>query len=103
MPLYAKTGKGKSTATAKAAKSENAPEDELWLEGSESGSSYYIVFRGQWLMFSRDEIAQMVRIVSAPVTEPERLEHLCNWIERERRDGFAAIPLVDESKKRLKK
>jgi hypothetical protein len=71
------------------------------LEGSESGSSFYLVFQGQWLMFSRDEIAQMVRIISAPVTERDRL--LFNWLERERRDVFAAIQPTDESDGRLKK
>ena len=98
-----KSGGGKSRGAAKAANSEKAPAEELRLEGSESGSSYYIVFRGQWLMFSRDEIARMVRIVSAPVSDLERLEHLFNWLERERRDIFAAIPIADKFDERLKK
>jgi hypothetical protein len=96
-----KSGKGKSPGAAKTVKSKTA--DEPRLEGSESGSSFYLVCRGQWLMFSRDEIAKMVRIVSAPVTELERLEHLFTWLERERRDIFAAIPIADKFDERLKK
>jgi hypothetical protein len=96
-----KSGKGKSSGAAKTVKSKAA--DEPRLEGSESGSSFYLVFRGQWLMFSREEIAQMVQIVSAPVTELERLEHLFTWLERERRDLFAAIPIADKFDERLKK
>ncbi|GHV95549.1 hypothetical protein AGMMS50293_18690 [Spirochaetia bacterium] len=45
----------------------------------------------------------MVRIVSAPVTELERREHLFDWFERERRDVFAEIPIADKFDERLKK
>ena len=46
-------------------------------------------------MFSREEIGQMARIVSAPVTEREAREHLLGWFERERRDVFATLPIAD--------
>jgi hypothetical protein len=91
----AKSG-GKVTADGK--KSE-----ELRIEGTESGSSFYIVYRGQYVMFSRNEIAQMVRIAAAPVLELERREHLFDWFERERRDLFAAVPIADKFDERLKK
>jgi hypothetical protein len=54
-------------------------------------------------MFSRSEIAQMTRIVSAPVSEPEKRENLFNWFERERRDIFATVPMADMFDVRLKK
>jgi hypothetical protein len=77
--------------------------EELRIEGAESGGGFYIVYRGQWAIFSRDEIARMVRILSAPVTELERREHLFTWFERERRDIFGVIPIADKFDERLKK
>jgi hypothetical protein len=77
--------------------------EELRIEGTESGSSFYIVYRGQYVMFSRNEIAQMVRIAAAPVSELEKREHLFDWFERERRDLFAAVPIADKFDERLKK
>jgi hypothetical protein len=85
-----KKAAGKTAKTA----AKQAGKDELRIEGSESGSSFYIVYRGQYVMFSRDEIAQMVRIVSAPVTELERQEHLLGWFERERPDLFSVVPVA---------
>jgi hypothetical protein len=93
-------GKGKTAGTAKA---KTGKAEELRLEGTESGSSFYIVYREQWVMFSRDEIAQMVRIASAPVSDLERREHLFSWFERERRDVFATIPIADKFDGNIKK
>jgi hypothetical protein len=93
-----RTGTGKNVKAGKTGKTA----DVMRIEKSESGSSFYIVFRGQWIMFSRDEIIRLVNIVSAPVTDLEVREHLFDWFERERRDVFAAIPIADKFDERLK-
>jgi hypothetical protein len=72
------------------------------LEKSSSGSSYYIVYRNDWIMFSKDEMARITRIVSAPVTELEIREQLYRWFERERRDVLVSIPMADKFDENLK-
>jgi hypothetical protein len=94
----AKAGGKTKTAGAGA----KAPE-ALRIEGSPSGSSFYIVYNGKYVMFSRDEMIHMVSIVSAPVSELEVRENLFAWIERERRDVFESIPIADKFDERLKK
>jgi hypothetical protein len=69
---------------------------KLRIEGSESGSSFYLIYKGQWIMFSRDEIIHMMKVISAPASDLETREHLLNWFERERRDIFAAVPIADK-------
>jgi hypothetical protein len=73
------------------------------IEGSESGSSYYIVYNGEWFMFSREEMIQVTGIVSAPGTDLEIRERLFVWLEKERRDVINAIPIKDQFDERLKK
>ena len=78
-------------------------QDVLRIEGSPSGSSFYIVCNGQSIMFSRDEIIHMVHIVCAPGTKLEIQEHLLDWFTRERRDVFSVIPIADKFDERLNK
>jgi hypothetical protein len=94
----AKTG-GKTKAAGAAPKAKEA----MRLEGSASGSSFYIVYNGKWVMFSRDEMIRMVSIVSAPVSDLEVRENLFGWIERERRDLIESVPIADKYDERLKK
>ncbi|MDR1318823.1 MAG: hypothetical protein LBJ90_04290 [Treponema sp.] len=98
-----KSGGGRAGAgkNVKAGKTEKTA-DLMRLEKSESGSSFYIVYRGQWIMFSRAEITGLVNIVLAPVTDLEVREHLFDWLERERRDVFATIPIADKFDGNLK-
>jgi hypothetical protein len=86
----------KSGAAAKPAKSG----DSLRLEGS--GSSYYIVYNNDWIMFSRDEMTHIVRIISAPGTDLEIRERLYGWFERERRDVLVSSPMADKFDEKLK-
>ncbi|MDR1307566.1 MAG: hypothetical protein LBK74_08340 [Treponema sp.] len=76
--------------------------DSFRLEGSGSGSSYYIVYNNDWIMFSRDEMAQAARIVSAPGTDMEIRERFYRWLERERRDVLVSIPMADRFDEKLK-
>ena len=92
----------RSNIEGKKARAQEAA-DTLRIEGSNSGSSFYIVYKGQWIMFSRDEIIHMVNIVSAPVTNVEKQENLLNWFTNERRDVLAAIPIADKFDERLNK
>ncbi|MDR0623081.1 MAG: hypothetical protein LBG10_01460 [Treponema sp.] len=77
--------------------------EEIRIEGSGSGSSFYMFYHGQSLMFSRDEIIRLVSIVNGPGTALETAERLFYWFERERADVFALIPMDDYFDGRLKK
>jgi hypothetical protein len=76
---------------------------DMRIEGAESGSSYYLVYNGDWIMFSREEMVHITRIVSAPGTDPEIRERLFNWFLRERRDVLSSVPMADKSDEKLKK
>jgi hypothetical protein len=77
--------------------------EELRIEGSESGSSFYLVYKGKWIMFSREEILALTKIIQGPGTDLEIRERLYGWIERERSDLFEAMPMPDKFDARLKK
>jgi hypothetical protein len=77
--------------------------DEIRVEGSANGSSFYLFYHGQSVMFSRDEIIALVKLVNGPGTALETAERLFNWFGRERADIFALIPMADKFDDRLKK
>ena len=75
----------------------------LRIEGSPTGSSFYLYNNGQSVMFSRSEIIRMVNIACAPLTKIEIQENLLNWFMKERRDIFSTISIADKFDKRLSK
>jgi hypothetical protein len=77
--------------------------DEIRIKGSASGSSFYLFRHGRSVMFSRDEIIALVKLVNGPGTALETAERLFNWFDRERADVFALIPMADKFDDRLKK
>jgi hypothetical protein len=99
----AKAAKGKGKAGGKTKAATKKTKEALRLEGSPSGSSFYIVYNAKYVMFSRDEMIHLVSIVSAPVSELEVRENLFAWIEKERRDVFESVPIADKFDENLKK
>jgi hypothetical protein len=79
------------------------PSEDIRIEGSGSGSSFYLFYHGQSVMFSRDEIIRLVKLVNGPGTALEIAERLFNWFDRERADIFALVPMADKFDGRLKK
>jgi hypothetical protein len=92
-----------SREETKTSQQKSAPGDTFRIEGSESGSSYYLVYNKQWIMFSREEMIQITGIVSAKGTDLEIRERLFSWLEKERRDVLASVPMADKFDDRLKK
>ena len=92
-------GKSKSVGTAKPAAS---GKESYKITGTESGSSYYLHCPNDEIMFSRSEMAQLVKIANGKGTDLEIRERLYNWFERERRDIFAAVPMKNKFDDRLK-
>ena len=93
--LAKKTGKT-AAAAAKGGK------DKFVLRGSETGSSYYLYFRNDDIMFSKTEIVQLVNIASGPGSSLEIKERIYNWFRRERTDFFGIVPIADKFDDRLK-
>ena len=82
--------------------SSKAANDNIRIDGSESGSSYYLHYRNNEVMFSRNEMTHLVKMVNAGGTDLEIRERLYNWFDRERRDVFAVVPIRDKFDDRLK-
>ena len=77
-------------------------DDNLRIEGTESGSSYYLYYRNDNVMFSRDEMIDLVKIVNLKETDLEIRGRLYNWFVRERKDIFALVPIADQFDEKLK-
>jgi hypothetical protein len=95
-------GAGAKKTDPGAAKPPRQSED-IRIEGSGSGSSFYLFYHGQSVMLSRDEIILLVKVVDGPGSAVEIAERLFNWFDRERADVFALIPMTDYFDPRLKK
>ena len=76
-------------------------EDNFTIHGTESGSSYYLRYGNNDLMFSRDEMIHLVKIVNADGTNLEIGERLYNWFNRERKDFFAFVPITNKHDSKL--
>jgi len=74
----------------------------LSIRGTESGSSFYLHYRNDDIMFSRDEMIHLVKIVNGKGSNLEIRERLYNWFDRERRDIFSVVPIADKFDERLK-
>jgi len=56
------------------------------IKMSETGVSYYIVYNGEWIAFSKSEISTLVKFAYSEGTEIEVKERVYNWLLQERRD-----------------
>jgi DNA integrity scanning protein DisA with diadenylate cyclase activity len=72
------------------------------IRGTESGSSYYLYYGNNEVMFSRDEMIHLVKIANGAGSDLEIRERLYNWLDRERRDAFSVVPMADKFDERLK-
>jgi len=88
--------------TGRGQKVSKSPEGQFRMSGTESGSSYYLHYRNNEIMFSRNEMIRLVKIVKGEGTDLEIRERLYNWFDRERRDAFAVIPMADKFDNHLK-
>ena len=85
-----------------AGRANKSPKENFSIKGTESGSSYYIHYRNDEVMFSRDEMIRLVKIAGGKGTDIEIRERLYNWFDRERKDVFSVIPIADKFDSRLK-
>jgi len=92
----------KSPAGKKAEGRKAVNENSFSIDGAESGSSYYIHYGNDDIMFSRFEMIRLVKIANSPGTDLEIRERLYNWFDRERRDAFAVLPISGKADVSLK-
>ena len=97
--VLAESKAGKSRSKAAAVKQSKPAAYKI--VGTESGSSYYLHCPGDEVMFSKGEMVQLTKIANGKGTDLEIRERLYNWIERERRDVFSALPVKNKADERL--
>jgi glyceraldehyde-3-phosphate dehydrogenase/erythrose-4-phosphate dehydrogenase len=92
----------RSKKTASRKKVSLAEEDFSEIKMSDTGSSYYIVFRNEWIVFSKNEMTTIVKIALSEGTELEIKERLFNWFSRERSDLLYIAAIANKFDNRLK-
>ncbi len=63
------------------------------IEAADGGASYYIVFGGNWKLFTDEELLAVMRILSGAGTDREAASRLFRWSERERADVLYDFPI----------
>ena len=89
----AKPGAGKSAGTG----------DDFTIQAASDGSTYDLVYRGKWKMFTGDEMLAMVRIVSSKDPVSQLTGRLYRWLLAERSDVINDLSLAGLADPRLKK
>ena len=97
----AKNAAAKSSGRS-AAKNAAASDGFSGIKASESGSSYYIVYKTEWIMFSKDEMVKLVKIAGGEGTDLEIKERLFNWFARERTDLLRSAGIANKFDNKLK-
>jgi len=95
-------GESSGSAAVKSRAGGKAAAAEMKILGTDSGSSYYLHYGNNSVMFSRNELIHLVKIANGKGTDSEIRERLYNWFERERKDVFATVPMKDKFDSRLK-
>ena len=72
------------------------------IKASESGASYYIVYKGDWIMFSKEELQKLLTIAGSKGTDVEIKERLFNWFARERTDLLRSAAIANKFDNKLK-
>ena len=72
------------------------------IKVSDSGSSYYIVYKTEWIMFSKDEMVKLIKIARGEGTDLEIKERLFNWFARERTDLLRSAGIANKFDNKLK-
>jgi hypothetical protein len=72
------------------------------IKASDSGSSYYIVYKTEWIMFAKDEMIKLITIAKSEGTELDIKERLFNWLRRERTDLLNSAAIANKFDPKLK-
>jgi hypothetical protein len=72
------------------------------IKSSDSGSSYYVVYKTEWIMFTREEMALLTKIVKGEGTDLEIRERVFNWLRRERSDVLRSAGIADKFDGKIK-
>jgi hypothetical protein len=91
------SNKGKKSLTQAAGKKE-----PIRIVGNDSGTSFFIYYGNENAIFSKSEMAHLIKMVHSGGTELEIRERLYSWLRRERNDIFSFIPLDNQFDSRLK-
>jgi hypothetical protein len=73
------------------------PQKTGGLKIDTTGAGYYLRYNNDGIIFSKNEMSRLVKIVNAPGTETEIASRLYNWFGQERIDIFSVIPISNKS------
>ena len=90
----------RSKTLRKSKKAQNPKKQVISI--SATGSGYYLRYQNDGVIFSKEEMLKMVKIVNGPGSVQEICARLYKWFETERRDIFGTIPIAGKSDIRLK-
>ena len=82
---------------SKSAAKTNKPKKTEILKIDATGAGYYMRYDNDGVMFSKNEMARLVKIVNAVGTETEIASRLYNWLRQERIDIFNIVPISNKS------
>ena len=94
--------KAKGAGKAGAKGSTKSAGEKIRIEGTESGSSYYLYYGNNEVMFSKSEMVHLVKVANGAGTDLEIRTRLFAWFERERTDVFAVVPISGKTDPHLK-
>ncbi len=95
--------KGARTGTQAAAKTSAEDGDGFSIQAASDGSTYDLVYKGKWKMFTGDEMLAMVRIVSSKDPVSQLPGRLYRWLLAERSDVINDLSLAGLADPKLKK
>lgn len=81
--------------------SKSGKKDEDFNDVKMSGSGYFIAYNSDWISFTKDEMAAVVKIALGEGTEPEITERLYNWFSRERGDVLITAAIAGKLDNKL--
>ena len=99
--VYMESARAKTSVKPKKTAAQVNPKKDRFNINA-TGAGYYLRYQNDGVIFSKTEMAQLVKIINGPGTNTDIIGRLYNWLARERKDIFAAIPIADRSDARLK-
>ena len=91
----------KASKTGKAGQSTAGSGGFSEIKVSDSGSSYYIVYKTEWIMFTKDEMIKLIKIATGEGSDLEIKERLFNWFARERTDLLRSAGIANKFDNKL--
>ena len=95
------TASARSKAIKSVAQKTRAQSSKGTIKIDATGTGYYLRYNNSGLIFSKNEMVQMIKLVNSSGSQNEIAGRLYNWFFNERRDFFQLVPITDKFDKQL--